>query len=213
MTRRLLLLNVVVGLVGCVFAAGLTREMLAAHPLPSPPAPRDARPAAAPASASPASAPAPASYGVIAAKNLFSPSRSEAPAGPVAGVGPKPLLHGVVVDGPKSRAFLEDPVAKRTFGYAVGDTIGGGRVESISADRVVIGRTDGLVEVLLQDPAKPKAPTPAAPSPAPAAAPSAATPPRAGATPAAAEARPPTAPVPAVPPSRVPNPGSRMSER
>jgi hypothetical protein len=194
--RRLVLLNIVLGLLGCLFAAALARELLTAHPLPVPPAPRGARRATVPASGSPASPQAAASYGVIAAKNLFSPSRSEAPAGPVAAVGPKPLLHGVVVDGPKSRAFLEDPVVKRTFGYAVGDTIGGGRVESISADRVVIGRTDGLVEVLLQDPAKPKAPTPAAPSP-----------------PAAAEARPPNAPVPAAPPSRVPNPGSRVSER
>ena len=213
MARRLLLLNIVLGLLGCLFAAALARELLTAHPLPAPPAPRGARPAAVSAPASPASAPAPAAYGVIAAKNLFSPSRSEAPAGPVVGVGPKPLLHGVVVDGPKSRAFLEDPVAKRTFGYAVGDTIGGGRVESISADRVVIGRADGLVEVLLQDPAKPKAPTPAAPSPTAAAAPSALTPPRAGSTPAAAEARPPSAPGPAAPPSRVLNPGSRVNER
>jgi hypothetical protein len=208
-TRRLLLLNVVVGLLGCVFAAGLTRELLAAHPLPAPPAPRGARPSAAPTSASPAAAPAPASYGIIAAKNLFSPSRSEAPAGPVAAVGPKPLLHGVVMDGPKSRAYLEDPQVKRTFGYAVGDTIGGGRVESIRVDRVVIGRADGLLEVLLHDPAKPKAPTPAAPSPTAAAAPSAVAPPRAG----SAEARPPNAPVPAAPPSRVLNPGSRVSER
>ena len=211
MARRLLLLNIVLGLLGCLFAAALARELLTAHPLPAPPAPRGTRPAAVSAPASPASAPA--SYGVIAAKNLFSPSRSEAPAGPVAAVGPKPLLHGVVVDGPKSRAFLEDPVIKRTFGYAVGDTIGGGRVESISADRVVIGRTDGLVEVLLQDPAKPKAPTPAVPSPTAAAAPAAVTPPRPGSTQAAAEARPPNAPGPAAPPSRVLNPGSRVNER
>jgi hypothetical protein len=207
---RRLLLNIVLSLLGCVFAAGLTRELLAARPLPSPPAPRGARSASVPASASPDSAPGPASYGVIAAKNLFSPSRLEAPTGPVAAVGSKPLLHGVVVDGPKSRAFLEDPVVKRTFGYAVGDTIGGGRVESISVDRVVIGRTDGLVEVLLQDPAKPKAPTPAAPGPTP---PSAVTPPRPGSTPAAAEARPPTASIPAALPARVLNPGSPVGER
>ena len=69
------------------------------------------------------------------------------------------------MDGPKSRAYLEDPVVKRTFGYAVGDTLGGGRVESIAADRVVIGRGDGSVEVLLHDPSKPR-PTPPAPGPA-----------------------------------------------
>ena len=51
-------------------------------------------------------------YAVIAARNLFNPGRSEtatAAAVPVA----KPILHGVVIDGPKSRAFLEDPAAKR----------------------------------------------------------------------------------------------------
>ena len=95
----------------------------------------------------------------------FSASRSETAAGPVAAAGPKPVLHGVVLDGPKSRAYLEDPLVKRTFGYAVGDTLGGGRVESIAADRVVIGRGDGSVEVLLRDPSKPR-PTPPAPGPA-----------------------------------------------
>jgi hypothetical protein len=74
------------------------------------------------------------------------------------------VLHGVVLDGPKSRAYLEDPLVKRTFGYAVGDTLGG-RVESIAADRVVIGRGDESVEVLLRDPSKPR-PTPPAPGPA-----------------------------------------------
>lgn len=212
MPRRLLLLNIGLGLLGCLFAATLTRELLAAHPLPAPPAPRGGRPAPVQASASPASAPAPASYGVIAAKNLFSPSRSEAPVGPVTAVGPKPLLHGVVVDGPKSRAFLEDPVVKRTFGYAVGDTIGGGRVESISADRVVIARPDGLVEVLLQDPAKPKAPPPATPRPT-AAAPAAVMPPRVGPAPAATETRPPTAPVPSAPRARAPLPASKGNDR
>ena len=58
------------------------------------------------------------------------------------------------MDGPKSRAYLEDPLLKRTFGYAVGDTVGGGRVESIAADRVVIGRGEGLLEVLLHDPSR-----------------------------------------------------------
>ena len=90
-------------------------------------------------------------------KNLFSPSRSEAPAGPVVAAGPRPLLHGVVMDGPKSRAYLEDPTVKRTFGYAVGDAVNGGRVQSIGEDRVVIARPDGLVEVLLQDPCQAEA--------------------------------------------------------
>lgn len=152
MPRRLLALNVALALLACLLAAGLTREMLAARPLPS--TPRAAVPVPAPAAEVPASPPA--SYGVIAAKSLFSPSRSEAPAAPATVAGPKPLLHGVVVDGPTSRAYLEDPQLKRTFGYAVGDPVGGGRVESIGTDRVVIARADGRLEVLLQDPAKPK---------------------------------------------------------
>ena len=213
MSRRLLLLNVALGLLGCLFTAGLTRALLATHPLPAPPPSRGARSVPVPASESPAAAPAPAAYGVITAKNLFSPIRSEAPAGPVAAAGPKPLLHGVVMDGPKSRAYLEDPAVKRTFGYAVGDTVGGGRLEVIHVDRVVIGRSDGLLEVLLQDPSKPKAPAPAAAGPAAAAAPSTGAPPPAGAMPAAVRARPPAAAVPGAPPSRALDPGSRPNER
>ena len=176
MSGRLRIANVALGLLGCLLVAGLGRELLAAHPLPPPPVPRPARPVAPTAAAATAAPPpAGAAYGVIAAKNLFSPSRSEAPAGPVVAAGPKPVLHGVVMDGPKSRAYLEDPVLKRTFGYVVGDTVGGGRVDSIAVDRVVIGRGDGLLEVLLHDPSKPKpaptaaAPAPAAPAPGPAA--------------------------------------------
>jgi len=197
---RLRILNTSLGLAACLLAAGLARELLAAHPLPPPSAPRAARPAAATGAAATSTAPpSAAGYGVIVAKNLFSPSRTEAPAGPVVAAGPKPVLHGVVMDGPKSRAYLEDPLLKRTFGYAVGDTVGGGRVESIAADRVVIGRGEGPLEVLLHDPSKPRAaPTsagpagpsvPAVPAPgtaAPLAAPAPATP----AAPAAA-ARPP----------------------
>ena len=165
MSAPLRMLNIALALVGCLLAAALTRELVAAHPLPSPPVPRATR---AVATAPPPSASAPpstAGYGVIATKNLFSASRSETAAGPVAAAGPKPVLHGVVLDGPKSRAYLEDSLVKRTFGYAVGDTLGGGRVESIAADRVVIGRADGSVEVLLRDPSKPR-PTPPAPGPA-----------------------------------------------
>ena len=165
MSAPLRMVNIALALVGCLLAAALTRELGTAHPLPSPPVPRATR---AVATAPPPSASAPpstAGYGVIATKNLFSASRSEAAAGPVAAAGPKPVLHGVVLDGPKSRAYLEDSLVKRTFGYAVGDTLGGGRVESIAADRVVIGRADGSVEVLLRDPSKPR-PTPPAPGPA-----------------------------------------------
>jgi len=168
MSGRLRIANVALGLVGCLLVAELGRELLSAHPLPPPPVPRPARPVAPTAAAATATPPpAGAAYGVIAAKNLFSPSRAEGQAAPAVAASPKPVLHGVVMDGPKSRAYLEDPVLKRTFGYVVGDTVGGGRVESIAVDRIVIGRDDGFLEVLLHDPSKPQpAPTAAAPAPA-----------------------------------------------
>jgi len=154
MSRRVLVLNSLIGLLACLAAAALVRELLTPLPLPPPVVPRSAAPVSAPVPG--VVAPIGATYGVIAAKNLFSPSRSEAPAGASVSKGPKPLLHGVVVDGEMSRAYLEDPVTKRTFGYAMGDTVVGGRLQSISPDRVVIARPEGLVEVLLQDPAKPR---------------------------------------------------------
>lgn len=201
MSRRVVALNVLLGLVGALCAAGLIRELVTPLPLPPPPAPRAPAPTAtsipAPTPGSPAG-----SYGLIVSRNLFSPSRSEAPPGPVVAAGPRPLLHGVVMDGPKSRAYLEDATVKRTFGYSVGEAVNGGRVQSIGEDRVVIARPDGLVEVLLQDPAKPR---PAGPPALPAA-------------PAATATAPPEAPagVPAIPASRVPAAGSvppRASER
>jgi hypothetical protein len=194
--RRLRLVNILLGVVGAVLVAALIREVSAARPLPPAPALRASQP-------SPTSPPAPAArsapvtaYGVIATKNLFSPTRSEVTvAGPPA-AGPKPVLHGVKIDGEKSRAYLEDPVAKRVFGYAVGDPIGGGHLQAISPDRVAISRPEGTVEVLLQDPSKPKpppAPTAGSPgaSPVPVTAPAPGTPP---ATPGAPAAVVPSAP-------------------
>lgn len=159
MPRRLLNLNVLLGAVSGLFAVVLIREVLLVHPLPPPPVVRPTPPASA--SVPPTGPEAVATYGVIAAKNLFSPSRSEMMADAVV-AGPTPVLHGVVMNGEKSRAYLEDPVSKRIVGYAVGDSIGGGRLQAIRSDRVVIGRPQGPVEVLLQDPSKPK---PAAPLP------------------------------------------------
>ena len=161
MSRRLLAVNVLVGLLGCLFAAGMIRELVTPLRFPPPSASRASRPVPV-LSPAPAAPPAGASYAVVASRNLFSPTRSETVAGPAVAAGPKPFLHGVVMNGSKGRAFLEDPVAKRTFGYSVGDTVAGGRVQSISSDRVIIFRPDGLLEVLLQDPAKPRPAPPAA---------------------------------------------------
>ena len=97
------------------------------------------------------------------AKYLFNPSRTEgAPevAKVVVPLPPKPILLGVVVDGRSSRAYLEDPATKRVFGYQVGDSVAGGKLEKITDDRIQISRTDGVLDVMLRDPAKPRPPAP-----------------------------------------------------
>src|SRR6266481_6595920 len=153
MSRRLLTLNVVLAIVSIALAAGLVRTLIVRRALPPPGAPRTAT---VPAPATQNIDSSPSDYAVIAARNLFNPNRSETTVAmaPVA----KPILHGVVINGAKGRAFLEDPAAKRIAGYSAGDMIGGGQIERISDDRVVIARPEGRLEVLLRDPSKPKAP-------------------------------------------------------
>jgi hypothetical protein len=159
MPQRLLVLNVMLGLVSLAFAVGIVRTLVVKHPLPSAVAPRPLT-APAPPAVPAAADPGPDTYAVIAAQNLFNPARSEtATAAAVAVV--KPILHGVVIQAGASRAFLEDPTAKRVSGYSVGDTIGGGKIQKIADDRVLIARPEGMVEVLLQDPSKPR-PAPSA---------------------------------------------------
>jgi len=153
MSRRLLALNVVLAIVSIALAAGMVRTLIVRRALPTPGAPRTVT---VPAPATQNSDSDPSGYAVIAARNLFNPNRSETTAAvaPVA----KPILHGVVINGVKSRAFLEDPAAKRIAGYSAGDMIGDGKIQRISDDRVVIAKPEGLLEVLLRDPSKPKAP-------------------------------------------------------
>jgi len=160
MPRRLLVLNAVLGLMSLAFAVGIVRTLLARHPIPVVPAGRLA-PAPQSAGTTVGAESGPEEYGVIAAQNLFNPGRNQtATATAIAVV--KPILHGVVIDGPKSRAFLEDPTVKRVVGYSVGDSVSDGKIQKIADDRVVIARPEGMVEVLLQDPSKPRpAPVPA----------------------------------------------------
>jgi hypothetical protein len=147
------------------FAFGLTRELSASRPLPEHPA-RQGGPTGSrrPAGTSPVSASARrderALYGSIAAKNVSGPSRTETVA-TVGGPGAtpttaKPFLHGVVLNDTKSRAYLGDSASKKAFGYVVGDSVGRGRLDAIRADRVVIVRPEGPVEVLLRDPSMPQ---------------------------------------------------------
>jgi hypothetical protein len=167
MSKRLLALNVVMAAVAALAIAYIVQQAMA--PMPMPGAGRT-RPAAPAAAAAPADTPRPptAAYGVVTARNLFSPTRSEAPASSVAVNTPpmvKPNLFGVVLREGAPIAYLEDPATKRVAGYRVGDAIVGGTVQKISADGVVIARPDGAVDIRLRDPSRPRpAPVPQAPT-------------------------------------------------
>ena len=163
MPRRLLLLNVLLGGV-CLFCLAFVVQQLVSEP-PGAERPRPAAPSGGPVvSAPPTPRQAVSAYNVIASRNLFSPSRSESPvaaAGPAI-VGSKPNLYGVVVRETNPIAYLEDPLTKRVAGYRIGDAIAGGTVKVITADHVVISRSDGNIDVQLRDPSKPR-PAPPAP--------------------------------------------------
>jgi len=168
MPRRLLVLNAVLAILCVVFAVGIVRTLLVKHPVPAPVAQRAAA-APQPTATTEAGDPGMEAFAVIAARNLFNPGRRETAA--VAVSVAKPILHGVVIHGAQSRAYLEDPTAKHVAGYSVGDTMGGGKILKIADDRVVIARPEGLIEVLLQDPSKPRPAPTATTVPAGAAAP------------------------------------------
>jgi len=198
---RLVALNILLLGIAGFFGYQLMKEISAPRSLPARPAARAPHAAAANAAAAPDAAARldpRGQFGVVASKNLFSPSRTDVVAIETASqpAAPRPILHGVVVDEAKSRAFLEDPTTKRVFGYAIGDNVGGGKLETIRADRVGIARPDGLIEVMLRDPSKPR-PVPAT---------GAAQPPAAGQPPSGAQ--PPTMPQPAFPGIRPGAPGS-----
>ena len=171
MPRRLLVLNAVLAILCVVFAVGIVRTLLVKHPVPGPaPAAQRAAAASQPTATTEAGNPGLDAFAVIVAQNLFNPGRSETAVAAAVSVA-KPILHGVVIHGAQSRAYLEDPTAKRVAGYSVGDTIGGGKIQKIADDRVVIARPEGLIEVLLQDPSKPRPAPTATAVPAGAAAP------------------------------------------
>lgn len=155
--------NVVLAALAAVLVLYIARQFMAPMPLPV-----GGRRAAASGAAVPAiDAPRPpaSAYNVVAARNLFSPTRTEAPSGAVVTGAPlvKPNLFGVVVRESGSIAYLEDPTTKRVAGYRVGDRILGGTVQTIRADVVTIDvpGAGGAIDVRLHDPGKPRA-TPAA---------------------------------------------------
>ena len=170
MPRRLILLNVVF-LLTALSAAGYTVLQLR-EPEPKP-IPVRVRPAAEPAPQQPVpTAPSvggAVAYQTVASRNLFSPTRSEAPAG-AAGLRttamlPKPNLHGVVLIPGAPIAYLEDPATRRVAAYRLGDAIAGGTVQAIAADHVTLSRPEGSVDVRLRDPSKPRPQAPAVTGP------------------------------------------------
>ncbi len=156
MSRRLLLLNLVLVTAAVVFSVQIVRTFITSPQFPASPPFRVPQVEREATEASARPTPSLAAYDVVATRNLFNPSRSEtatAAGPPVA----KPNLYGIVLTPEGRAAFLEDPVTKKVFGHKPGDQVAGGQLERIEADRVVIRRGEGTFEVLLRDPTKPKA--------------------------------------------------------
>jgi hypothetical protein len=165
MLRRLPLITVLLVAISLTFAGLVARELTAVPRAPAPRPQPAASVATTPAAAPPAAAP---NYSMVAARNLFSPTRSEAPpappptAAPPPPVLPKPNLFGVVLIEGTPVAYLEDPVSKRVARYRVGDAVAGGTVKSIESDTVQLLRPEGQITVRLHDPTRPGRGAPAA---------------------------------------------------
>src|SRR5437016_2130564 len=165
MSRRLLAINALLVVISLVSVGVIVKHLATSHTVSAP----RSRPAAGATALGPTTEeprPPAQAYNVIASRNLFNPTRSESavaatPGGPALNIV-KPNLHGVVLRDGSPIAYLEDPQTKRIAGYRIGDPIAGGTVQTISADAVVIARPDGMVDVRLRDPSKPR---PAPPQP------------------------------------------------
>jgi hypothetical protein len=158
MPRKFAALNVVLAALSAVLIAYIVRQLVAPTPLPV----GGRRAAATTVVPPPVETPrAPAgAYTVVAARNLFNPSRSDSGAGITTTAAMpmvRPNLFGIVVRDGGSIAYLEDPVTKRVVGYRVGDKVIGGTVQTIKSDSVVIERPEGPVDVRLRDPGRPRA--------------------------------------------------------
>ncbi len=166
MARRLLLVIDALLLVAAVVLAVRFYEAWTAGSPSAPPEPTPAVQAEAPPPPPAVRARPPlTAYVTVAERNLFSPTRTEAPepprpttaTGPPAPPAPRPRLYGVVLlpEG-RGRAYLEDVQRRRVFAYSVGDQVGDARLEQIKGDRVVLRRGGETFEVLLHDPSKPR---------------------------------------------------------
>jgi type II secretory pathway component PulC len=171
MSRSLLALNLFFAITAVFLSVWIARVVSTTLALPPAPAARPVHPTPSVQDASPRIRPSLDDYDNVVRLNLFSPSRSSGAtqsAPPV--TAERPVLHGVVIVAETGFAYLEDPVSKRVSTYKTGDEVGGGQLERIEQDRVVIRRSEGVFEVMLRDPSKPKlpgnSPTPAGVRPA-----------------------------------------------
>jgi hypothetical protein len=157
MPRKLLLINAILIAIAAGSVVYIARQMMAPMPMPSAGKGRAAGTEAERAVDLPR--PPASAYTAVAAKNLFSPTRTEGPVtatnAPALNV-PKPNLFGVVLREGSPIAYLEDPTTKRVSGYRVGDAVAGGTIQTISSDSVSINRPDGKMDVRLRDPGKPR---------------------------------------------------------
>jgi hypothetical protein len=172
MPRKLLIINVLLLLIAGASLAFIARQLMTPMAMPLPARTRPTNPTPAARVEEPGRGLGGA-YTSVAARNLFSPTRTEAPptttTAAAATPAVKPNLFGIILRDGAPVAYLEDPTTKRVAGYRVGDNMAGGTVQTISADSVVIARPDGNLDVRLRDPGKPRpAPVAAAPGAPPA---------------------------------------------
>lgn len=184
MPRRLLAVNVVLAGAALICVGLIVKQFVGSRQVVTARSRPPATTLAPPVPAGESPRPPAQAYNAIAARNLFSPTRTESSvAAPGSGQAlnvVKPNLHGVVLRDGAPIAYLEDPLTKRIAGYRIGDPIAGGTVQTISADAVLIARPDGAVDVRLRDPSKPRPPAPAGQPLAPGQQPAAGQPPVTG---------------------------------
>ena len=199
MPKSLVAVNLTLAALAALLLVYIVRQVVAPMPMPVGGRRAPAPPTTA-SVAEPARLPATA-YGVVATRNLFSPTRSEAASSTVTAAAPvvKPNLFGVVVREGASIAYLEDPTTKRVAAYHIGDRIVGGTVKTIKGDVVTLDVPGGPMEVRLHDPGKPRtAPATAVATPQPGVA--------APVLPGVIPPAPPTPATPQTPPQAVPPP-------
>ena len=155
MPKKLLIINLILLAIAAASVLFIVRQFTAPMPMPLASRGRPAPAGTATGRGQDGSRSPLGAYGVVASKNLFSPTRTEAPvtqstAGASATM--KPNLYGVVLREGAPIAYLEDPTTKRVSGYRIGE----GTVQAINADSVTINRPDGKLDVRLRDPSKPR---------------------------------------------------------